>query len=382
MRLSRVLFQIASTWLSSCQTVSLLLPEFKLTRLVIDFEKIQSSIIALKFDRQNLPEFLTTISRRCHELMNTKEIKFEMIVAKDIPRLIMMDRVKYTQLLLNILTNAFKFTPSGGSVRFSVSTSSSMSFSASDSTLDLSTTEMKTTLKFKISDTGPGIPPSDIPRLFDAYSTITHENEFKGSGLGLSITKKIVEKFGGTIDVESTVGVGTTFKIEIPVEVLDEQPLQEVRIDMDDNEETLETKALLTREPAEPSLPSDLKILIVDDSLLNRKILKKLLIRMIPNAKITEAGDGIEALQVFSPGAFDVIFMDLIMPNLDGWEASRQIRAIDHDIKIIICSASDTQRDDDLLSRVNAFLIKPFTIDDIRNELSRVFTNQAVLSFC
>ena len=329
--------------------------------LVIDFERVQTTIIPLHIELANFYEFLETIRRRCKQLMATKQIEFSLNTDHSVPNWIYIDRIQFTQFLMNILTNAFKFTPSDRTVSVHVSFQNRPAV------------ENGGTLAFEIRDTGPGISEEEMPHLFEAYTIITHENSLKGSGLGLSITKKIIDALKGSIRVESQVGVGTAFFVEVPVQCrvgdvcveIDEETEENVDHDSIPLKRISGTSTITS--PSKP-LPDGLRILIVDDSFLNRTILKKILVKMLHEPTIKEAEDGVQALEVFSPRAFDVIFMDQVMPNMDGLEASGRIRLLDERVKIIICSASVvTDR-----RYVDSVLMKPFTMEQVAQEISKL----------
>lgn len=206
------------------------------------------------------------------------------------------------KLLINILGNSVKFTPDGGSVTFEVK--------------ELSCENAVASFRFVISDTGIGMSEEECKHIFEPYwqSSSSNRSDCKGTGLGMSIVKKLVDKMGGTIDIASKVGEGSRFTVILPFRVSE--------------------NAVATAEETEfrqipPNAMKDMTVLLCDDNRMNRNIAEHLLTKV--GAKVIIANDGKEALEIFESSeinSIDVILMDVMMPVMDGLEATREIRRL------------------------------------------------------
>ena len=212
------------------------------------------------------------------------------------------DESRIKQILVNLVNNALKFTKKG-SVRISVSGMQG----------DTEDTER---LIFKVIDTGCGIREEDLERIFENFKQLDSKRNrsAEGTGLGLSITKHLAELMNGTVTVESVYGEGSTFTVEILQKIADRRPLSEVP----DREARKE-------EPLEPFTVKDYRVLVVDDNLINRKVARSFL--QTYGIEITEAESGMEAIELVRNTRFDIIFMDHMMPMMDGIEAVQIIRS-------------------------------------------------------
>ncbi len=212
------------------------------------------------------------------------------------------DESRIKQILVNLLNNALKFTKKGH-VKITVS-------GRPGETQD---TER---LIFQVQDTGCGIREEDIEKIFENFKQIDSKRNrsAEGTGLGLSITRHLAEMMQGTVSVESVYGEGSTFTVEILQKIADARPLSEVP----------ETEAK-KEEPLEPFTVKDYKVLVVDDNLINRKVARSFL--QTYGLEITEAESGMEAIELVQRTKYDIIFMDHMMPLMDGIEAVQKIRS-------------------------------------------------------
>ena len=255
---------------------------------------------------------------------------------------IMADDLHLRQVFINILGNAVKFTRDGGSILF-----------RSD---EISHDSDTVTLRFSISDTGIGMNPEFVTRIFDAFTQEEgrERSQYKGTGLGMAITKQLTELMGGTIEVESEIGKGSTFIVTIT--------FQRDKTDHSDNR---------TKTIADANIEG-VKILLVEDNDLNIEIATELL--SANGAKVDTAIDGEAAVEKFSAapeGTYDVILMDIMMPKMNGLEATRTIRQLQHPdaptIPIIAMTANAF--DDDIKATqeagMNAHLSKPINIQEV-----------------
>lgn len=234
-----------------------------------------------------------------------KHLTISLSNATVLPRFVKGDQIRLQQILVNLITNAVKFTEDTGSITVTTSTGSDEN--------DL------IPVTFEIRDTGIGIDPNKLDMIFDSFSqadtSITRR--FGGSGLGLAISRKLVEAMGGTIQVQSTPGKGSTFSFTIPFQSTSAVPRSA------SPSTSQETGASLFAAHADQSGEIQ-RILLVDDSLENRQLMR-LLLHTLP-LELHEAGNGQEAFDLFAENSYDLIFMDIQMPVMDGFTATRMIR--------------------------------------------------------
>ena len=248
--------------------------------------------------------------------MEEKKQKFTVNLDPDLPKKIKTDDLRLAQVITNLLGNAVKFTPDGGNITFSIRR--------------LNHDREFCTLEIIINDTGIGISKEQQSKLFDSFVQVDSgiARKFGGTGLGLAISKKIVELMHGEIKIESEIGNGASFIITIRVEIVnDETPKAEV-LDAPP-EEAHDAPGMADGE--EPDYHGK-RILLVEDVEINREIVITILEPL--GLKITEAEDGQKAYDLFSayPDSFDLIFMDIHMPGIDGYETTRLIRAYETEL--------------------------------------------------
>lgn len=252
------------------------------------------------------------------------------------------------QVLLNILSNSIKYNKPNGSITCKTSM--------------ISTTPNQVTYQVTISDTGIGMSEEFQKRMFEPFAQERKDarSTYQGTGLGMTIAKNLVEKMNGTLDVKSKLGVGTTFVVTIPFEIATKEDLPKK---VDFNETSLKGK----------------RFLLAEDNPLNREIAKTILEDM--GAIVTDVENGAEAVEKIkaTPSkTFDIILMDIMMPILNGYDATRAIRNLPHpdakEIPIVAMTANafeeDRQRGID--AGMNAYLAKPINMDELGKTLSRV----------
>jgi PAS domain S-box-containing protein len=271
------------------------------------------------------------------------------------------DIMRLKQILTNLVSNAIKFT-SQGRINIILTVQE--------------TTPQYTKVRFTVSDTGIGLSPEEIGRLFQRFSQGVG-NEYQGSGLGLYIIKQLINLMGGNISLASEKDKGSTFTVIIPFDSLTETEKQQ-----------FQQHAKQPIEPftsVHPTLSlSKLSILIVDDNALNRKILGKYFAKM-PGCKCEYAANGEEALTAYDKQRFDIILMDIAMPLMDGITATQEIRKREQTKKlrrtpIIVISANALERDkvEALGAGVDAFVIKPCKKEEIFRKIAELVPNKNV----
>jgi signal transduction histidine kinase/CheY-like chemotaxis protein/HPt (histidine-containing phosphotransfer) domain-containing protein len=269
---------------------------------ILDYSKIQAGKLSLVPGHFDFHLVIDNINSMVRFLAGNKGISFNLFREGEIPKYLYGDDIRLRQALLNILSNAVKFTDKG------------------QVTLTISVTE--DIINFEVSDTGIGIREDDIPLLFTAFTqTDMQKNRSKeGTGLGLAISKSVVEMMGGAITVESVYGEGTTFHIGIP-KVLGDGALINGATDSDYR-----------------IYAPDAKILVVDDNAINLNVACGLL----QLCKITAdtAASGMEAIEKITRNQYDIVFMDHMMPEMDGVEATKIIREKGVKVTIIALTAN------------------------------------------
>ncbi|RCX08011.1 ATP-binding protein [Marinomonas foliarum] len=269
----------------------------------------------------------------------------------DIPELVQGDSFRLHQILYNLVGNAFKFTDEG-----TISIEVSSKQSDDDKTVILS---------FAIRDTGIGISSEEQQQIFEQFYQVNHFNpNIRGTGLGLSITQRLVELMGGTISVESEVGVGSTFTIEIPFALTVPSVFKE----------SLESGSTLTK----PDLPTNLHVLLAEDNKVNQMICEQFFFKLGCSVDLVETG--VMALERFNGSQhYDVIFMDCNMPEMDGFSTTVAIRQIEKSKGLnqtpIIALTAHVEEDikrQCLDSGMNAFISKPFLFEDLESIVNKV----------
>ncbi len=311
---------------------------------VLDLSKIEAGRITLDKTDFDLYLLLDEIEDmfRLHTKSKGLELLFER--APDVPRYIRTDKVKFRQVLINILNNAIKFTKQGGmSVRIKQTSAVSKTSIAS--------------ITFEVEDTGPGIAPDELNNVFEAFvQTETGRESYKGTGLGMAISRRFVELMGGEIQADSEVGRGTTFTFQIRAGLSEAADIETGKPD----------RKAIALKPNQPRY----RILIVDDMEDNRQLLINLLKSF--GFELREAANGREAIEIWKAWRPHLIWMDIIMPAMDGHEATKRIReaatrtATPNPVIIAITAASFEQDRAAALSvGCDDFLCKPFREADV-----------------
>ncbi|QPK64547.1 response regulator [Methylomonas sp. LL1] len=311
---------------------------------VLDMAKIEAGRVELEI----APFDLGALVRDIHDLMrqraDEKGIKLLLDQSSCFPRLIRGDEAKLRQIITNLIGNAIKFTEQG-SVTLR---------------LDVKTQGQTPWLIIEVQDTGIGIAAEDQPLIFDAFVQAGKTGNHKGTGLGLAISHQFVQLLGGSLTLNSTLGKGSVFRTEFPVQLASETELASAEP---------QPGSVIGLEPGQP----DYRILIVEDQLENTLLLKKLLQQV--GFQIQTAENGLEAVTLFQSWAPHFVWMDRRMPVMDGMEASRRIRALPggQSVKIVALTASafKEQQQEMRDSGMDDLLHKPYRPDEIFACLSK-----------
>jgi PAS domain S-box-containing protein len=311
---------------------------------ILDFSKIRRGLITFNREHFN-PKSLLEESMSIHEFnANKKGIELTLDVDPKIPLTLSGDVVRLKQILLNIIGNAVKFTKEGY---------------VSLNAVVKNQTKNKVELLFTISDTGIGIAEEDVPKIFQQFKQAKDSTAIKygGTGLGLSIVKKLIEFQGGTIDVRSKEYVGTTFTITLKFDIAENKV-----------PEKKEYSALIKRRI------EDLEILLVEDNEMNQAYMTELFDSW--NVKIDCASNGKSAIDKLTKKEYDLILMDVQMPEMNGYQVTERIRMGQNGlpkntpILAMTASASNEERKKCFEVGMNDFLSKPVKPKDLRNKIS------------
>lgn len=329
----------------------------KLINDILDFSKIEAGKLELVIAPFSLRNTLADGIEILGITAAQKSLNLHVDCEDTIPDLLYGDAGKLHQILMNLVGNAIKFT-NQGSVTLTVQR------------LDQDKLQNQIHLLFQIKDTGIGIPRKEITNIFKAFSQLdtTRDSSHRGTGLGLVIAAELVEMMGGKICAESEPGVGTTFyfSVRFPLggAAGKEEPAGSQR-------------------PAAPRQDTDrreLRILLVEDEYINRTLALTVLER--EGWQVTTAGDGNEALARYRDNDFDLILMDIQMPELDGYDTTRAIRSAEgrtgRHVPIIAMTAYAVKGDREkcLAAGMDGYVSKPIRPDQLREEIDRVLRHQ------
>ncbi len=317
---------------------------------ILDMSRIESGRMELKEERFSLTEVLEQVSIIINGQCDDKGLLFRSGSVGPLEEFYLGDDLKLKQVLINILGNAVKFTNPPGEVSFTVEQSP--------------VSEDCARLRFTMADTGIGMDAAFLPKLFESFTQEdgSTTNEYGGSGLGMAITKSIVDMMGGEIEVQSEKGVGSTFVVTVP---LKRAPGEQTLTAGEDAQPSEEPVSLVGRH-----------ILIAEDQEMNAEILSEIL--ELEDMTSEWAQNGRQAVELFEQseaGHFDAILMDMRMPVMDGLAASRAIRGLSRPdaakIPIIALTANAFEEDVNacLQAGMNAHLSKPVDIDLLKDTL-------------
>jgi PAS domain S-box-containing protein len=312
---------------------------------ILDLAAIESG--KLKFEKIGfnlsdlVPSLISTFAYQAKE----KNITLDYTIEKKLNRILIGDPVRLNQVLINLISNAVKFTHSG-----------SINVSCSTERLQKDTCWVR----FEITDTGIGIPSEKLNTIFESFSQADASvtRKYGGSGLGLTIVKQLVELQNGKITVRSEENAGSTFIVLIPYAI--------------GKAKTIFTSTLASQKSQDNTFTKRLNVLLVEDNDINRLYAKSILKNWQCEVDIAE--NGLVAIEKVKSGDYDLVLMDIQMPVMDGYEATRTIRLLDvakRDIPILALTANATKPDIEkcLSSGMNDYLPKPFTPDDLHRKI-------------
>lgn len=283
---------------------------------VLDFSKIEAGRLEINRAAINLREFLENTVKPFSFTAALKKLSFKLELASDVPEVVEVDGVRLRQVITNLIGNAIKFTAEG-EVKIEV-----LSEAGDDEEVQL---------KFVISDTGIGIPAERQEAIFEAFSQADGSvtRRFGGTGLGLAISLRLLDLMNGTIDVESVPGEGSKFTCIVPVTVL--KSSENMGLQTESRSIGLlngDSKKAVSR--MELQHPADgLRILVAEDNLINQRVAVRLLQKAGYSAHVVS--NGREAVEAIKQASYDIVLMDVQMPEMDGFQATEEIRKLERE---------------------------------------------------
>ena len=327
---------------------------------VLDMSKIESGKVELRHESFNFRAFLQDFENLYGEQAKSKGISYETILASDLEVQIIGDSLRLNQVLSNLLSNALKFTPAKGMIKLRVSKTGE--------------DQENVYLRFEVIDTGCGIAEENYDKIFESFEQENVDVTYKygGTGLGLSIVKRFTGLMGGGIHVTSVQGNGSTFTVDLPFGKIKESGKPTRFSDINGRNDLAKDCY---------AVDYDFKgkrILLVEDNELNREIAEELI--GVTGASVESAEDGVQAVEMFkesAEGYYDLILMDVQMPHMDGYEATRCIRALgrsDAQKVPIFAMTANAFAEDVQKSReagMNAHISKPLNIRAVYKQMNR-----------
>lgn len=296
---------------------------------ILQINKIEEKRIVLENHTFNVADELHTIKDSLQFIANRNKNLIRIEIDPDIPEFLIGDKLRLSQIFMNLVSNALKFTANGEVVVKAERTKVSQN---------------KHFIKFSIKDNGIGIAREDQEKIFEKFVQIERkENDYQGTGLGLSIVKRLIELFDSEIHLESKQGEGTEFSFTVALEHNPEK-----------------TREIINNIDVDLTSGQLYEVLVVEDNKINQMVTRKILENN--NFKCQVVDDGLAAIALLQRKEFDIVLMDINMPVINGFETTRRIRAFDTETPIVALTAFDKEEisEEALSSGMNDIIIKPF----------------------
>ncbi|MER3498113.1 MAG: hybrid sensor histidine kinase/response regulator [Chitinophagaceae bacterium] len=312
---------------------------------ILDLAKMESGIVTLEKSRFSIMELMDSLITMMDVKARNNHLYLQLHADGNLPAIVVGDKVRLTQILVNLISNGLKFTEKGG-VKVYVKL--------------LNQRQDVVTIRFIVKDTGIGIAPQQQQKIFERFQQAETDSKrrFGGTGLGLAIVKQLVEIQNGKISVESEPGKGSKFIVDLTYELITDNEEQEISL-----------------QSQQKHLPAKTKLLVAEDNVMNKELMKHLLKRWKFNYEIVDNGK--QAVEALQKNKFDLVLMDIQMPEMDGYTATEKIRReLQMDIPIIAMTAHALagEREKCIAAGMNDYISKPLQPD----ELYRLITKHAV----
>ncbi|GAB3256720.1 hypothetical protein GCM10027347_18700 [Larkinella harenae] len=305
---------------------------------ILDISKIEAGMLPLESIPFSITSLVDSIRTMLDSTASDKSLYLTVVTDPDLPPVVLGDPTRLTQILLNLLSNAIKFTKQGGVTVLIENREQGDEFAQ---------------IRFTVEDTGIGMEKEILPHIFERFRQASDftTRYYGGTGLGLNIVKSLAEMQGGWVNVESNLGEGSTFTLEIPYKLAPHQADHEIELEVDKS----------TAEAREVS------ILVVEDNVMNQKLALQVLSRLGYTAQVAENGQ--KALDLLQKESVDLILMDIQMPVMDGYTTTYHIRnTLKNAVPVIAMTAHAlaNEREQCLQAGMNDFIPKPFQIDELQ----------------
>lgn len=314
---------------------------------ILEINRIESSAVETEYINFDLKQLLSNIQHSLKELAGINNNTFTVEIDPSIPDYLVGDPTKLSQIFLNLINNALKFTKNG------------------EVKVILQTNEINeefTSIHFRIVDTGIGIPQEKLESVFESFSqgSIEINRKYGGTGLGLTIVKKLIEIMGGKIHLESEVGKGSTFYFDLSFKIgHDQSHIEAQSLDFDDS--VLDGK----------------KVLLIEDNKINQMITKKMVENKGMICEVIDNGE--DAIEAVKNNKYDLVLMDVHLPGINGTIATQTIRTFDKKTKIVALTAISLNENREMLLSygMNDVLTKPFGPNDFYRVLSQTVSKKS-----
>lgn len=324
---------------------------------ILDLSKLESNMLELDIQEGHLRDTLEEVVMLFQGAAIQKGLKLELKTDEQLPDVAKLDFYRLRQVVSNLVGNALKFTHQGGIAINAVCTSDSG----------------RPMLRIAVHDTGIGIPESVIQSIFEPFkqADASVTRKYSGTGLGLTIVKRLVAVMGGELEVTSNVGKGSVFQFQIPIDVVaHRRPAAQPAAQM-----------TAPPQPPSPNALRDMQVLVAEDHAVNQMLIKTLLQKM--GCHVTVVGNGLEAVKQAMLKRYDCILMDCQMPVVDGYQATRQIRSWEHAQRVskpipivaVTANAMLGDREQCLAAGMTGYLSKPYTPAALQQALLATLNN-------